>query len=388
MRSFINGIKGAVMFCVLIVSCPSKNWAQTDVVIGKEFTLRSDILKEVRSYFVRLPASYENDEFYANKRYPVLVLLDADTHFFPVSGLIHSLSVNDEQIPEMIVVGIRNINRSRDLTPDEASDNHVKFMRFIEHELLKEIDNRYRTLSFRLLAGHSLAGLFALNSFLDQDSFNAYIAIDPSLNFADQAVNKKAETVLRQPENKFHFVVYIAQSVNPFHNKEKVDRKKEVFAQFENYLKSNASKDLSYQCDFFENEDHFSIPSISFYRGLLFVFDGFKISLKTLANKTTEDILQHYKMFHERMGAAIPPPGKLIDQIGLFFLKEKMSDQAINVLKANEVYYPNSFITYQSLGDAFKEKGNKEVAIQYYKKSLTLNPANDKARKLIEELVR
>jgi predicted alpha/beta superfamily hydrolase len=315
-----------------------------------------------------------------------LILLDGDTHFFSVSGLIHSMSVNDEQIPEMIIVGIRNTHRSRDMTPDEASDNHIKFMRFIEHELLQEIDKRYRTLSFRLLAGHSLAGLFALNSFLDQDSFNAYIAIDPSLNFANQNINKKAETVLHHPENKFHFVVYIAQSVNPFHNKEKMDGKKKAFTQFESYLKSNGSKDLSYQCDFFENEDHFSIPSIGFYRGLLFVFDGFKIPLKTLANKTTEDVLQHYKMFHERMGAVIPPPGKLIDQVGLFFLREKMSDQAINVLKANEVYYPNSYITYQSLGDVYKEKGNKALAIQYYKKSLALNLENDKVRKSIEEL--
>lgn len=383
-------MKRTIVLNVLILLCSLESWAQTDIVIGKEFTIQSRILKEERSYVVRLPASYENDDLYIKKRYPVLILLDADSHFFPVSGLIHAMSVNDEQIPEMIVVAIRNTNRARDMMPnpiynksDSAGD--VGFLRFIELELLKEIENRYRTLPFRLLAGHSLAGLFAISCFLQQNSFNAYIAIDPSLRWSNQSVVKKAKTVLT--ENKtLHSILYVAESDNPFRDRERINEKHETFKQFEGYLAGNKSAGLSYECDYFEDEDHFSIPSYGFYRGLLFVFDGFKIPLNTLGSRRTSDILEHYRKFQTRMGAAIPPPGKLIDQVGLFYLNEKKVDQAIDFLKVNEIHYSNSFVTYQSLGDAFKAKGNIEMAVQYYKKSLTLNPGNSKAKKSIDEL--
>jgi len=335
---------------VLFLFCCLNSMAQRDVSFAKEFTIQSEVLKEERQYLVRLPASYENDNVYINKRYPVLVLLDADSHFLPVSGLVHALSVNDELIPEMIIVAITNTDRTRDMMPTEASGKSDAFVRFIETELLKEIDQRYRTLPFRVLAGHSLAGLFAVNCFLDQHSFQAYIAIDPSLRWANEAVVRKAESALAE-NREINSILYTAQAKNPF-DTSAIDKKDITFKKFKAILETDKSGGLVYKNEYFENEDHFSIPSIAFYRALLFVFDGYKIPLDSPSLKTTADIVQHYTKFQKRLGYEIPPPGKLIDQVALYFLHEKRIDEAIELLKVNEIYYPNSFVTYQSLGEA------------------------------------
>jgi hypothetical protein len=61
-------------------------------------------------------------------------------------------------------------------------------------------------------------------------------------------------------------------------------------------------------------------------------------------------------------------------------------DKAIEIFKLNQEYYPNTYITYNSLGEAYKKKGDKKSAIYNYKKSLELNGQNINARKSLMEL--
>ena len=58
--------------------------------------------------------------------------------------------------------------------------------------------------------------------------------------------------------------------------------------------------------------------------------------------------------------------------------------KAIKVLQLNIAMYPNEYSTYQSLGEAFMNAGNKKLAIKNYEKTLQLNPANVKAAKILE----
>jgi len=92
---------------------------QSKIIIGTEHKIQSRILGEERQYVVNLPSSYEKDEFYIKKKYPVLILLDGDTHFHSASGIIRYMGDN-EQIPEMIVVAVSNTDRTRDLTPTKS----------------------------------------------------------------------------------------------------------------------------------------------------------------------------------------------------------------------------------------------------------------------------
>lgn len=43
-------------------------------------------------------------------------------------------------------------------------------------------------------------------------------------------------------------------------------------------------------------------------------------------------------------------------------------------------------MAYDSLGEAFMKTGEKDLAIKNYEKSLELNPNNDNAKKMLENL--
>lgn len=63
-----------------------------------------------------------------------------------------------------------------------------------------------------------------------------------------------------------------------------------------------------------------------------------------------------------------------INRIGYQLLQQKRVDDAINVFKLNVEAYPNSANVYDSLGDAYVAKGEKELAIKSYEKALQINP--------------
>ncbi|MBX3164748.1 MAG: hypothetical protein KF900_09720 [Bacteroidetes bacterium] len=77
-----------------------------------------------------------------------------------------------------------------------------------------------------------------------------------------------------------------------------------------------------------------------------------------------------------------------INTIGYELLKEKGKTPAINVFKLNVEYFPNSWNAYDSLGDAYLENENYELALINYKKSLELNPNNQNAINQIKKLTK
>ncbi|HKC62951.1 MAG TPA: tetratricopeptide repeat protein [Pyrinomonadaceae bacterium] len=66
----------------------------------------------------------------------------------------------------------------------------------------------------------------------------------------------------------------------------------------------------------------------------------------------------------------------------------KKVDEAIDVFNLNAQMYPQSSNVYDSLGEAYMKKGNKELAIKNYEKSTVLDPANTDAIKILKELTR
>ncbi|MBA3706182.1 MAG: tetratricopeptide repeat protein [Bacteroidetes bacterium] len=67
-------------------------------------------------------------------------------------------------------------------------------------------------------------------------------------------------------------------------------------------------------------------------------------------------------------------------------LEKNELEKAIEVFKLNVTLNPNSWNAYDSLAEAYLKKGNKELAKKNYKKSLELNPKNDNATKVLEQI--
>src|SRR5882757_5861099 len=116
-------MKSLFFTCFLSISLLLADAQQNKaVVIGSVDSIHSQILKEQRKFWVHLPAS-ARDSLHPKKKYPVVYLLDGDWNFTGVVGMIDLLnSVNGNSFfPEMIVVGILNTDRTRDLTPTHVT---------------------------------------------------------------------------------------------------------------------------------------------------------------------------------------------------------------------------------------------------------------------------
>ena len=92
----------------------------------------------------------------------------------------------------LILVGIANTERRRDMTgPTEVAEDRkiaprvggsAAFRAFVRDELLPQIAARYRTSEERAIVGESLAGLFVLETCIQEpDLFGTCIALSPSL---------------------------------------------------------------------------------------------------------------------------------------------------------------------------------------------------------------
>jgi CubicO group peptidase (beta-lactamase class C family) len=75
-----------------------------------------------------------------------------------------------------------------------------------------------------------------------------------------------------------------------------------------------------------------------------------------------------------------------LNLLGYAFLGRHNYAAAIEVLKLNVEFYPDSWNVYDSLGEAYMNAGEKDLAIKNYKKSLELNPKNAGGQKMLEKL--
>lgn len=179
----------------------------SSVEIARSYRLPSRTLRETRVIDVSLPASYGSD---STRRYPVLVVLDGEFEH-QIAAAIARFYATTSQMPEVLVVGVRNTNRGRDLTtaplptfpqPPELGEagGAARFLSFLGDELLPYIDRRYRTEPLRVLVGHSLGGLLGIYALGKRpELFTGYILMEPSTWWNRGAEVDQAKVVLRQP---------------------------------------------------------------------------------------------------------------------------------------------------------------------------------------------
>lgn len=75
-----------------------------------------------------------------------------------------------------------------------------------------------------------------------------------------------------------------------------------------------------------------------------------------------------------------------LNDLGYYLMKYDKIDEAIEIFKLNIEYYPASSNVYDSMGEAYMKNGDSGLAIENYKKSLDLNPANENAREMLKKL--
>jgi tetratricopeptide (TPR) repeat protein len=75
-----------------------------------------------------------------------------------------------------------------------------------------------------------------------------------------------------------------------------------------------------------------------------------------------------------------------VNEHGYRLLNEQKTDAAIAVFARNCELFPGAFNTWDSLGEAWMRKGDKDKAIAFYEKSLALNPGNANGAAMLRRL--
>jgi len=75
-----------------------------------------------------------------------------------------------------------------------------------------------------------------------------------------------------------------------------------------------------------------------------------------------------------------------LNDLGYYFIREENFDKAIAVFKLNVELFPDDANLWDSLGEAYMLKGDKEKAIKHYQKALSMDPYMESASAAIEKL--
>ena len=257
----------ALVVVVGLALCPALSSPAAPQTLGtRQQTLFSKILDEERILNVWLPDSYSGSE----RTFPVSYVLDAESS----EGWAHAVqTVTDAAragiIPEMILVGIHNTIRNRDMIPAvvahrPGSGGSEEFLRFIGEELLPHIDVEFRTDSRNVLYGGSNAGLFAVFAMLQRpDLFLGVIAGSPMIGHCADYMYRVAEELDRGHE-------YDGKSLYMIYGDNDYERCTDYAPAFHDHLESVAPVGFSSELVLVENGGH--VPEEGLLRGLMYAF--------------------------------------------------------------------------------------------------------------------
>ena len=208
-------------------SCTSKAQTPDPIPEHDTFIIKSELLSEDRVINVWKPENYKN----ATDSLPVMYMADGGIkEDFPHIANTLAQLIKEQKIKPLILVGIENTQRRRDLTgfTEVAKDKEIapvvggsdKFRTFIKEELFSEIEKRYRTKAEKSIIGESASGLFVMETFfLSPEMFDHYIAFDPSLWWNNHYLVRTAKEHLSKfpsTEKKIWFAGSSAKDIAPY----------------------------------------------------------------------------------------------------------------------------------------------------------------------------
>jgi predicted alpha/beta superfamily hydrolase len=353
----------AILMAILIMRAVPAG-ARTDQEDPLVFDLKidSEILHESRTISVSLPDDY----YLTSYTYPVLYLLDGRSHFRHATSAVDFLS-REGIIPEMIVVSIHNVDRSRDFLPihDETiptSGGADRFLKFFEKELSGLIRERTRASEYTVLMGHSAGGTFAAHALNTRPAlFDAFILVSPYLQFMDNYVVKEAADKIKPCSKGKSMYLSVGNEPDYF----------DPIDAYVRTLKTRAEGTVDYKYEKMMSEIHGSISYLSVYKGLKHIFGDWHLSGFAF-QQGLEAIAAHFRKVSAKYDSSVEPPEALINQLGYYYLRNGDVQRAIEVFRENTKRYPASANVYDSLGEAYERNGQLVPAQENYSRACEL----------------
>jgi predicted alpha/beta superfamily hydrolase len=356
------------------------------ITIGESFNFPSQIMNEERKIQVYLPSGYKQ----SGDKYHVLYILDGEASFYFASGIVHYLS-RACYIPKIIVVAIPNNNRldrNRNMTPTKLSITPLSggaglFFKFIKEELIPYIESNYRTYPFKIFAGHSLGGLFVIHSLLvGPGVFNAYIATSPSL-WWDKGLLIENAKIFFSSRVKLDRVLAMTLC-------QEGELMRSSLEKFEKVIRNRAPEGFRLYVRYMHDEDkddHITTIIRSTTLALRVIYKNWQLP-DDIIKDGLRSMKTHLVKLSGELGYNVIIPEYLANKMGYGYFYEKKYERAINMFKYNAEVYPDSLNVYDSLGEAYMQNGQYELAKINYAKVLEFEPENLHAKKMLRILAK
>ena len=324
-----------------------------------------------RTFTVVTPASYDSNP---EKSYPTLILLDGEYLVDPFEGVLKYGSYWDD-LPEFIIIAIDQNNgdtRFADSEFDEAgfpSGAGANFFEFIGIELLPYVEKKYRTLPFRIIAGHDTTAGF-LNFYLYKDNpiFNAYISLAPEM--APEMEKRIAERLAKITKPLFYYLGTGEADLIEINEKA---------AELDANIKAVPNASFKYQSDAFKGASHYSLVAKAIPNAVYFIFDGyqpismveFKDKILKLDSGYTDYLIIKYNELEKKFGFKIKPRLSDFKAIEAAILKNKAYNELLPLSDYANKQYPKTTLGTYHEALYYEKTGNYKKAIKSYQKAFT-----------------
>jgi predicted alpha/beta superfamily hydrolase len=339
------------------------------VSIGTYRLINSKILGETRRLLVYLPRGYEGSAI----TYPVIYHTYGDylTYFADAYTALERLG-DEARAPQLILVGIDNIDRYRDLRPlqrDGSPAGIDNYTRFLTDEVIPFVEKEYRTAGYRILAGPQAGAVFGLYTIQnDPGLFDAFILNNPFTNRPNaRLLLEQAEQfyVSRESLQKFLFITYGGSGESP-QDVADVER-------FAGLAAPARDKGLDLRLNDISGNDEFIVP-LCLKEGLRELFAPYYVPSDHRFQNLAE-INAFYSGLSGKFGYDVAPSEWVMTRSADALIAQKDYAKAVEILVRQTSLYPNMLNGWWRLAGIAAEQGDSARAIELYRKCVEINPS-------------
>lgn len=348
---------------IVLMLCMGAN-AQVSQEIFESFKLQ-----ERRDVAYYIPESYT-----AEKKYPIILVLDAEYLFDQVVANAKFYS-SYQGMPDAIVVGVyqgKNNLRQQDcgfeIHNGLPTEKGKLFFEFLGMELIPYIESKYSTAPFKMFVGYDVTANFGnFYLFKDNSLFNAYISISPTL--APEMTSRVPNRLSVMNKKIFYHLILEG---------EKGEHTNDVLALDQSLKAMEAeTENLYYSFDQYPGADHISVATYGIGKAFDTIFAMFKaISPKEYRENILTSNEPVFKYLEDKQASIFSLFGfkkatSLNDIMAIYAASRKKGDfESLKPLSALcKKEYPDTMLGFFFEGEYYEQLGEPKKALRTFEKA-------------------